>query len=47
MDSKEGKNEGEMNWETGIDIYILLCIKIADKILLYSTGNPIWGSIVT
>ena len=29
-----------MNWEFGIDIYTLLCIKqVANKDLLYSTGN--------
>ena len=47
MDSKEGKGEREMNWETGIDMYIQLCIKIANENLLYSTGIPVWGSIVT
>ena len=39
MDTKWGR-VGGINWETGIDIYILLCIKqITDKDLLYSTGN--------
>ena len=34
------ERRGKINWETGIDIYILLCIKqITDKDLLYSTGN--------
>ena len=29
-----------MNWEIGIDIYTLLCIKqITNENLLYSTGN--------
>ena len=29
-----------MNWEIGIDVYTLLCIKqIANENLLYSTGN--------
>ena len=29
-----------MNWEIGIDVYTLICIKqITDKSLLYSTGN--------
>ena len=29
-----------MNWEVGIDIYTLLCIKyITDENILYSTGN--------
>ena len=37
-----------MNWETGIDIYTLPCIKeIADKNLLYSTGNSTQCSVVT
>ena len=36
-----GKGKGT-NWETEIDIYILLCIKlITNKDLLYSTGNSI------
>ena len=31
-----------MNWEIGIDIYTLLCIKqITNKDLLYSTGNSV------
>jgi len=47
MDSKEGKGEREMNWETGIDMYIQLCIKIANENLLYSTGILVWGSIVS
>ena len=39
MDTKRGK-EGGMNWEIGIDIYTLLCIKqITNESLLYSTGN--------
>ena len=37
-----------MNWETGIDIYTLPCIKeIADKNLRYSTGNSTQCSVVT
>ena len=37
-----------MNWETEIDIYILLilCIKkITDENLLYSTGNSILSAL--
>ena len=31
-----------MNWEIGIDIYTLLCIKrITNENLLYSTGNSV------
>ena len=31
-----------MNWEIGIDIYTLLCIKqITSEDLLYSTGNSV------
>ena len=39
MDAKEGRGGG-MNWETGIDIYTLICKKkITHENLLYSTGN--------
>ena len=35
-----GKGVGGTNWEIGIDIYTLLCIKqITNENLLYSTGN--------
>ena len=38
-DTKGEKGDG-MNWEVGIDIYTLLCIKqIINENLLYSTGN--------
>ena len=38
----QGGKEGWMNWEIGIDIYTLLCIKqITNENLLYSTGNSI------
>ena len=31
---------GGMNWEIGIDMYTLICIKqIINENLLYSTGN--------
>ena len=37
-----GKGGGGMDWEIGIDIYTLLCIKqITNKKLLYSIGNSI------
>ena len=41
MDPKRGKGGvGGMNWEIGIDIYTLICIKqIPNEKLLYSTGN--------
>ena len=38
MDTKGGKwlGEGVMNWEIGIDIYTLICIKwVTNKNLLY------------
>ena len=36
----ETKREEGMNWETGIDVYTLLCMKqITNKNLLCSTGN--------
>ena len=35
-----GMHRGGANWETGIDIYTLLCIKhVNNENLLYSTGN--------
>ena len=41
MDTKCGR-EGGMNWEIGIDIYSLLCIKeLANENLLCSTGNSV------
>ena len=40
--------EGGINWEIGIDIYILLYIKqITKKDLLYSTGNSSQYSVIT
>ena len=42
MDTKEEKRGSRMNWEVGIDIYILLiqCIRyITSENLWYSTGN--------
>ena len=37
-----------VNWETGIDIYTLLCIKqVTNENLLYSTGNSTQCSVVT
>ena len=36
----KGERGKGINWEVGIDIYILLYIKqVAKKDLLYSTGN--------
>ena len=45
---KQGRGGGGMNWETGIDIYTLLCIKqITNENLLYSIGNSTQCSVVT
>ena len=45
MDTKGGKWQGGgggMNWETGIDMYTLICIKwITNKNLLYKKINKI------
>ena len=41
MDTKEER--GGVNWEIGIDIYMLLCVET----LLYSTGNSTQCSAVT
>ena len=46
MDTKVGKWQGGgggvMNWEIGIDIYTLICIKwITNKNLLYKKINKI------
>ena len=36
----QGKGGRGMNWEIGIDIYTLLCIKyVTNEYLLYNTGN--------
>ena len=41
MDTKSGR-KGRMNWEIGINIYTLICIKyITDENLIYSTGNSV------
>ena len=38
---------GGVNWEIGVDIYLLLCIKsITNKNLLYGTGNSIQYSVM-
>ena len=37
-----GGGDGGMNWEIGIDIYTLICIKwITDKSLLYKKINKV------
>ena len=42
----QGGEWGGMNWEIGIDIYTLLCVKqITNKNLLYSTGNSTQFSV--
>ena len=40
-----GRGDGGVNWEIGIDIYTLLCIK--HIINIYSTGNSTQCSVVT
>ena len=49
MCTKRGVGEeGGMDWETGIDIHTLLCIKqTTDENLLYITGNSTQCSVVT
>ena len=43
-----GKMGGGMNWDIGVDTYILLCIKqIISENLLYTTGDATQCSIVT
>ena len=43
-----GGRRGGMNWETGVDIHMLLDMKqITSKDLLYSTGNSTWCSVAT
>ena len=47
MYTKGGRGSG-MNWEIGIYIYTLVCIKqITNENLLYSTGNSTQCSVVT
>ena len=47
MDTKGGRGGG-MDWESGIDIYIVLCIKeITNENRLYSTGNSTQCFVVT
>ena len=44
----KGEGGGGMNWQIGIDIYTLPCIKqVTNENLLYSTGNSTWCSVVT
>ena len=44
----QGGSGGEINWEIGIDIYIVLYIKqITKRNLLYSTGNSTQYSVIT
>ena len=43
-----GEKGGGMNWEIGIDIYTLPCVKqIASGNLLYSTESSVQCSVVT
>ena len=42
------EREGGMNWETGTDIYTLLCIRqVTNENALDSTGNAIQCSVAT
>ena len=46
--SYQGGKWGGINWEVGIDIYILLYIKyITNKDILYSTGNYTQYFVIT
>ena len=50
VENKHGyqRGWGEINWETGIDIYTLPHIKqITNKDLLHSTGNSTQQSVMT
>ena len=48
MYEHQGEKEVGMNWETGIDIYTLLCIKqIINKELPYSKGKSTQYSVMT
>ena len=44
----KGRERGEMNWEIGVDICTLSCIKqIASRNLLYDAGSSALCSVVT
>ena len=44
----KGRGRGEMNWEIGVDICTLTCIKqIASRNLLYGAGSSALCSVVT
>ena len=44
----QGRNRvSEMNWESRIDLYTLLCVKqIARVKLPYSTGSSVWCYVI-
>ena len=47
IDTKRERAD-QMNWEIGIDIYTLLCIKqVVNEDLIYSTGNSTQCSVTT
>ena len=47
VDTRVGRGD-RMNWEIGIDICALPCVKqITSGNLLYSTGSSAWWSVVT
>ena len=48
MYGHSGRRGGGMNWEFGIDIYTLPCVKqIASGNLLYSAGSSVWCFVMT
>ena len=47
MDTGQGDGDGEINWETGIDVCALPCVKQrAGGSLLHRTGSSAWCSVV-
>ena len=43
-----GEDEGGANWESNIDIYVILCVKyIASGKFLYDTGKTAWCTVMT
>ena len=47
MDTGQGDGDGEINWEIGIDVCALPCVKQrASGSLLHSTGSSAWCSVV-
>ena len=47
MWTQSRNRESEMNWESRIDLYTLLCVKqIARVKLPYSTGSSVWCYVI-